>query len=354
MKNLKYLLPVCFVALFASGFGCHVDGLNSSPENAAEDEALSFSETVLNGEFSSAGEAGINVEDVDAIFSLGWHPFKSPRSEEEGIRSQAFAVAPNADATMQPRLRGGLDMGQVILNYAEGSAELRKIEKRRGGVFYRLGKMRPGPFGRFGADEEDVNVPFIAGGTYTFVVTGSEDFPAISLEVTAPSDPIQITSHSDDAEIDANSALDITWSGGVEDQLVVIALLPALQRPDFAGRGGFNGRGRGPGAGRGPNRGGSGFGPGGRSGGPGSGPGHEHDGPGFGGMHPHGARFIVESSTGAFSISAEELQNLLTNENVSGLILDVTQIQKSETEQDGAKYAALLRTSDVVKLQVAN
>lgn len=341
MKSTKHILTGLTIATFGLAFGCNTDGVNSPTldDTVAESLSLTSATATLNEEMTDAQAAGIDIEDVNALFSLAWHPFVDRTTQEEEIKGKAFAVAPNADSTMQPRLRSGLDMGQVFINYPDGSLELNKMEKRNGGFFYGLGKKGRGRFGDEGSADEAVNIPFIAGATYTFEATGSETFAAVSVGITAPGSAIEVTSHEQDAEIDGSVALDLTWSGGVADQPVVVSLSPARERPD------------GQGAGRGP---GSGSGRGGRSGGRGSGRGHGRGmGPGGPGRF-HGARFELETNTGAFTVPAEELQNLLSNENISGIKVQITQIQKSDIELGEAKYALHLRTSDAVKLQVAN
>ena len=339
MKFIKPGVVSLFMTVLAFAFGCN-NGVNS-PTSLDEgvDAALNSTSSALNTELANAQEAGINIEDVDALFSIGWRSFSPAMSEEEEMKSKVFAVAPNADSTMRPRLRSGSDMGQVVLSYPDGSAELNKSEKRNGGIFYSLGGRKGrGRFGDEGSDDEAVNIPFVAGGTYTFEATGTESFPAVSVDITA-AEAIVITSHEDDAQIDSSAALDLSWTGGVADQPIVISIRPARERvegQDPADSGFRNGRGSGRGqGGRGRGR-GHGMGPEGRNG------------------RFHGARFMLESNPGAFTISAEEIGNLLANENVTGLRVAVTQIQKVETEQDGATYAIHLRTGDSVKLQVAN
>lgn len=330
--KLKALFNLPVITLLIA-LGCNNDGVNSPTDEVIVE---SLNRSVLDEELTNAQNAGIEIEDVDALFSLGWKEFANPMAGEAVLRSEVFAVAPSQDSTLSPRLRGGLDMGSVGLSYGTESVELNKIEKRNGGIFYSLG--RPVRHGRFGPpDSSGGDIPFIAGATYTFTTTGTESFPEVNVSITAPGQRVSITSPAQGSEVDVTSDLLITWSGGVADQQVAISVSAAPERGPFAGPGDRGGHGHHGDHGRE-----------GRGGGAGG------DGPmGPGGFGP-GIRILLDDNPGSVTVTADELQSLLADLEATQLRIHVMQIQTADFEQDGSVFAIHLRSGDGVGVQIAN
>ena len=338
MKKLNSLPLLAFSLMFVVGFGCNSLDTGSSPEDSVSAfiEELA-KESTTSFEASSLEAAGVDVEGKDAVFSLGWSKFFNPREEEIQERSDAFAVAP--DISLQGnefRHRfGGKDMGDVSLSYGSESVDLFKVELRNGGIFYNFGKRRPGnPRGMLHEDNGEVSeqIPFLAGETYRFDATGSDVFPAVSVEVTAPTDVLQITSPVADTDIDA-AGLDIAWQGGDAGQSLMVGLVPLVDRGSFEerhrDRGGRH-RGRGFGDRFSDSNG--------------------QDGPG---RNPHmHFRYVIDENTGSFSVPLEALAKLLDFEGLKGVLIQVRQLLTTEIQDGDATYAVQLRSGDAVSLNV--
>lgn len=363
----KYLLAmVCSLALLGFSVGCE-NAITDSLDEDSQDQLISeLYETAVDDELSKVSDNGANLEGVDAVFSLGWHPFYNPREEELQIRSDAFAVALNSDTSLDRRHRAGKDMGTVTLQFSEGELELNKIELPNGGVVYNIGKRMHGRKGGFGGgkghhgpgrgpgqgnqggfgpgnfggpqggkqggfgqgnvggvrpippegeDVNDVEIPFIPGDTYSFIASGSDDFTALTVSITAPAQALQITSPAQQGSVSATEALTVTWEGGAVDGKLVIGLLPVFNREDSQGPFGRRGpRGR------------------------------------RGGFHEKPNRYEIETNTGEYTIPVEDIQTLASDENISGIIVQVMQMVQQETELDGAKYVSNIRTGDQVVL----
>lgn len=363
MRRTHLYSMACIGALLIFSVGCDnsfTDGINAFEEDSLNEINAAIYEAAVNDELSKVADNGTDLEGVDAIFSLGWHPFYNPIEEELQIRSDAFAVALNSDSTQERRLRAGKDMGTVTLVFSQGEFELNKRELPNGGVVYNIGKKmhgrkggfrsggRGGPesnnqggFGRgnrggnqrglgFGSgnlggmrpgnhegnNEPDIDIPFVAGDTYSFTATGSEDFPALTVSITAPQQTLQITSPANDSAINSSEDLKVSWDGGASEGKLVIGLIPVIDRDN--NQGSF---GRGP---RGHRRG--------------------------SGNHEPPPRYEIETNTGEYTIPAADIQALASDENVTGIIVQVMQMIQQETEQDGKKYVTSIRTGDQVVL----
>jgi hypothetical protein len=82
-----------------------------------------------------------------------------------------------------------------------------------------------------------VNIPFVAGSTYQFAITGSNDVAAMTLDIQAPSQLVEITGLADKDTVDATQDLTITWQGDAAANNVVLVLAPAFKRGRFDGSG---------------------------------------------------------------------------------------------------------------------
>ncbi len=338
MKRTLILAKLAVIGLLSTTIGCNNFGLSSVDENTLDSEAELARAAAVEAEMASIG-GRVDLEGKDAVFALGWKEFYNRTDETIQTHFEAFALAPDAEAANRGRGRGGIDMGAVALNYDDASQELSKIEQRNGGVFYSLGKKVRG--GRNGGMEEEtpvVEVPFLPGGTYTFSASGSDVFDAVSVAVTAPANPLAITS-PENGVLPEDGELTVTWEGGVSDQPIAISIRPIFDRSAFqmGEQSGERGGGKG-GKGKG-GRGGKGRGDGGRGD-------HEH------GERP--GRYLLETNDGSFAIPAEDLAKLFEIENLLGASIHVTQMLTFESEQDERSFAVQLRVGDLVQLGTAS
>ncbi len=372
MKKLKFQLALLMLSILLVVVGCenlNDKGITSIDENISDAYVSSENNSVLNDEFAKMNASGMVIEDADAVFSIGWKPFFNRVDSQLDYHSHVFAVAPNTDTTMQPHFRSGKDMGLVYLQYDGNNQELDKIERRRGGIFYSLGKGMPGkkdgPRHR-APENEIVEIPFIPGATYGFEATGADDFTSLTIEVVAPENLMQITSPVRGDSMNPANDLVVNWNGGVNDQNLVVVLKPEFKRRGF----------RGSDEGQGPNQGGRQGGQDrGGHGGPPGGPGQGSRGMGA----PHGGdqsneprpeesdggpglrhelfgefalRYLVDDNTGEFTIPAVDIQDVLANVDASGFRLEVMQMITTETEIENSKYIAQIRTGDMLMLKI--
>jgi hypothetical protein len=345
MKTTKIIMQLALVGLLASTIACDNLFDNSSDEENLDAASELAKTATLDYEVASAEAAGLNgLSGKDAIFSLGFGEFYDPIEETVKDRSDAFAIAPNADSFRGMRARAGKDMGVVTLTYNGTTIELYKIELR-GGIFYNFGRRKPGnPRGAMHSDEGEVSdaIPFLPGTAYRFDASGAGDFPALSLEISTPATRLEITSPAEGTTIDGTTDLEVAWQGGGDSQKLLLALVPILDRANFQGPGArFQADGQNStGPFRGPHR-----GPGRQFGRNGMQPGKFHD------LH---FRFVIEENNGSYTISADAIAQVLAIEGVKGVALKVMQLLASEVEQNEAQYALVLRQGDLVKLDMAS
>ncbi|MBC8179650.1 hypothetical protein H8E88_00870 [candidate division KSB1 bacterium] len=372
MKKLSFNLALIMLSILLVVVGCESlkdKGITSVDESISDAFITSENNSILNSEFAIMNAAGLVIEDADAVFSIGWKPFFNPVDSQLDYHSHVFAVAPNTDTTMNPHFRSGKDMGLVYLQYDGNNQELDKIERLRGGIFYSLGKDRPGKKGgprHYAPEGEIVEIPFIPGAAYSFEATGTDDFSPLTVEVVAPDNLIQITSPARGDSMNPENDLIVSWSGGVEGQNLVITLKPEFKHEGFRGpqedRGSHRG-GRQGGSGRGGHGGppeSSGQGSHGmgtpREGNHGNNPRPEES---FGGpglehhlFEEYALRYLVEDNTGEFTVPAADIQDVLAKVEAGGFRLEVMQMITTETEVEDSKYIAQLRTSDMMFFKI--
>lgn len=330
---------LALLVAFAGLAGCNdrLSEINAVDGNSL-DTAMLERQAIISAEAGEFENAGVTLSDKAAIFSIGWHNFYNPAADELQARSDAFAVAPDETGLNSRRPRAGKDMGTVTLEAGDTVFELLKVELPNGGVFYNLGRRAPGNHrGPMHSDNGEISnaIPFVPGGTYRFVASGSDDFPAIAVNLTAPAAALQITNPAHNGSIAAGDDLELSWSGGTADAGVMISLVPV---PSFApgerqqGRDGRDGRPL-----------------------PGGGPGHGGKGPGHGnGRHGKAAlRIQLDANPGSYTIAAAELEEIFDLPEVEGVLVHVMQMQVAEVSTDAGEVALQIRTGDVVKLTIA-
>lgn len=231
MRNLKVMLISILIGSL-SFVGC--ENLLNNDADSGPDKKLSKSakgsKFVLSKQITSYKAAGVNVANVDAIFSLGWMPFYEGEEESKKILSDAFAIAINKAACDESNVEHGpfsFDMGTVSVNYEGGTIELLKSEDEYG-VYYDL-------FGEI--DDEDftdtsmvwmpvAEIPYIPGGVYQYNATGSDQVESISLDLTVPNELVQITGPVDGSTYTSGEALTVTWLGGTAGDSVLVSIFP--------------------------------------------------------------------------------------------------------------------------------
>lgn len=366
MKQIKKPTIVVVLGLLAT-IGCqnNTGDLTSFDQDLLGELSAAQNEVYLNDELAKVDASGMQFEDADAVFSIGWKPHYNPEENQLEIHSHAFAVAPNQDSDDNAFFRAGLDMGDVNLSCDASIIELNKIDVRDRGYFYEYGKRRGGKHGKgprmgqggFQQPEilEDIEeIPYLPGGVYKFETSGTDNLPAITVEATAPDNNIQIISPAAGASIDTTVELKVAWNGSITDQNLVVVLLPEIDRGDF--KGGRPGGHQGGQNGMRPPKGNQGQGMRPQQGNLGQGPDPSNS---FGGpklKHPmfseYAARYVVEQNTGEFTFSLEDIQKVLSHENVIGLRLEVMQASAIEINDGIAKYVVQFRLGDMVQLQI--
>ena len=199
-----------------------------------------------------------------------------------------------------------------------------------------------------------LGIGFAGGGEYEFDVSGSDQFAAVTLSVTAPSELMNITSHARGDTVSPEDDLVIEWSGGADGKVAItIAALSGECRGGEdkpAGRKGREGRrGR-----RGGGHGGSGGHGGGGHGGPGGHGGGGHGGPGgHGGGHPEPANVLhemLDGNNGVYTLTADGLAELIGDSGATRIAIHVSQMIASDVDHGGETLWAVLHTGDRVML----
>jgi hypothetical protein len=323
------------LALFA---GC-VDG--REPGSGPPAVVVQNTVSVISQDLAQLSAAGMTDEATAGVFSIGWRKFIGPNISDTGTIGEAFAVVhpEPAGAMIRPT---GMDIGPVTLSYSGGGTELVRRRALNGGITYTTFVKGPRAV-------ESANIPFIAGGVYTFTVSGGTGFSAGSFEITAPGSLLRITSHTEGDTIARTGDLAVSWSGGSASDSVLVRIVPHLRREQLEAREGEMG----PGAHHGPGgpQGGHPFRP--EEGGPPP----ERDGcfmlggP-LEGMGPEFARGVVAlvANTGTFRLAASDLATLLDGTEAAELMVGVTQVVAQDALHDGKALRILLRNGDRIVL----
>ncbi len=293
----------------------------AEPESAESSALLSGSEASVEHRERMAERLaayGIDIKESGGIFGIGWRSRMRLGDAESDPFGHARAVA-FGDALEDER-RPGIDMGTVTLSYPDDEVELTKRDRPKGGTIY-TSFIRP-------RHENPTSIGFAGGGEYEFDISGSDQFAAVTLSVTAPSDLINITSHTRGDTVSPDEDLVIEWSGGADGKVAIaIAALSGecrggKDRP--AGPRGREGR-----RGR-------------RGGGPG-GPG------GHGGGHSKPANVLhemIDGNNGEYTLTADGLTELIGDSGATRIVIHVSQLIASDVDHDGETLWAVLHTGD--------
>jgi hypothetical protein len=226
--------------------------------DSSVDESLtveeSFEVSTVSGETNILRTAGADVDSANAFFLLRWSEGPRHVQSSDELKGHASAVAFETITTPRDFNAVGLDMGTVAVLNGQNQYDLAKIVRGvadvRYGVFGGLkGRHAPhggkgGPGGgphvgpRSGLKGDSltiINIPFVGGSNYQFNVTGAGNIAAMTLDIQAPSQWMQITGLADKDSIDATRDLTVSWSGDASANNMVLVLAPAKGRGHFGG-----------------------------------------------------------------------------------------------------------------------
>ncbi len=306
----KTIFIIFFTIMFATLF-VSCNNVNSPGEDLFQSEQNDSFE-VIGSDLSLLKEGGMDIEGADGVFSIGWNEIFRPFDTGSEVMGTAFAVAFGEDAGTFPHFhRLGINMGLVFINYASNRVEMHKHSDDRRGVAYTLFRR---PFGR-----SDNILEFIPNEDYEFEVTGSDQFSATTFTLTSPEALIDITSHNHADEIDPAQDLTLTWEGGTANEKVAIRLMAHFR--------GHHGQ-RGPRGHRGPK-----------------------------GPPPRAPMetiifVVLDTNTGEYTFTAEQVQELLRNDGTRHIVAGVSQMDFQEVEHESKILRTVMRNGNSVMLKV--
>jgi hypothetical protein len=331
MRTKMLCVGMAITAVMTLGlYGCsEVAGPKSQLSAAGTTNAVS----VVSQDLAQLAVAGETDQATKGVFSIGWKKFVGPDITDGGMVGEAYAVVhpETSSASIHPT---GLDIGTVTLSYSGGSVVMTKRTGRDSSVLYET-------FGKGMRIEEGtaVNIPFVANSPYTFNVSGSSNFTAGAFIVTAPASLLSLTGHANGDTVSISQDLKIQWQGGSSTDSVLVRIVPHLTRVQMAQRGmhgefdslkAHAGKG-GPGCHR---------------------QGKFSTGGPLEGLGPEFAKGVVVTvpNTGSYTMTASDLQTLLSGTTASEVQVGVTQVVKQEVAHDSGVVSVLLRNGDRVVL----
>lgn len=322
MARKNDLLMIFFIAGMAAIYmlGCSNTTQPIQPIGAtaqAADVQSAVAGSIVDDEIMVSHLSGVPVDSSDGMFDIGWDPFVGPIAQDSEVLGDASVVVFDTLATVsRPRSsHAGEDIGSVSLNYAGTSLAFRKIQHFYGGTFYSL---FPHLFGN-----ASPGLTFVPNTSYEFDVTGSSAFSAAKVSITSPPALINITSYANGQQINADSGLAITWSGGNPVAGVLIRIIPMIVfGPDGFAQYGSGLRVR-------------------DSGIP---PGIHYGGPDRPIQIDTGYTLLLANNSGKAVIPAAVIQELLYA--TSTLSVSVSEFSTVEFNQDSRKYLIVMRDGD--------
>ncbi len=186
------------------------------------DARSSVGTSIAVDELTVAHLSGVPVDSSDGVFYIGWNPFVGPVAQDsERLGDASVVIFDTLAKAPGPRWsHAAEDIGLVYLNYSGNHEEFEKIHHFFGGTFYSL---FPHLFGNANA-----GVSFVASTSYEFEITGSSSFSAAKVSITSPPALINITSQANGQQVNADSDLALSWSGGNPVAGVLIRITPVI------------------------------------------------------------------------------------------------------------------------------
>jgi len=281
------------------------------------DRQSSVGASITSDELTVARISGVPIDSSDGVFSIGWNQFVGSADQDSERQGDASAVVFDtvADLSGLRASRAGEDIGSVYLNYSGNHHEFRKIRDNFSGTFYSL---FPRLFG-----QENTGVSFSASTSYEFEVTGSSAFPATKVSIESPASLIHISNYVNGQQVNADSDMVVSWSGGNPVAGVLIRIIPVIVfGPDGFALSGSGMRVRNGGT-----------------------------QPGFhdGGLDKPvqidtGYTLLLATNSGKAVVPAAVIQQLLSD--TSDLSVTISEFSTVEFNQDGRKYLVLMRDGD--------
>jgi len=317
MKKTIAMLSIAGMISAMNLAGCSQSTHPYDYSNAHSDIQSSVGTSIAIDELTIAHLAGVPVDSSDGVFSIGWNPFVGPADQDsERLGDASVIVFDTLALNAGPRSsHPAEDIGSVYLNYSGNHQEFRKIHHFFGGTFY---SFFPRWFGN-----TDPGVSFEANTSYQFEVTGSSSFSAASVSISSPPALISITSQSNGQQVNADSDLALSWSGGNPVAGVLIRVIPMI---DF-GPDGF-----------------AAYGTGMRMRSDGVPPGIHDGGPDRPVRIDTGYTLRLANNAGKAVIPAAVIQELIYA--TSALSVTVSEFSTVEFNQDSRKYLIIMRDGD--------
>lgn len=266
----------------------------------------------------------------DVMFSLSWGRINAPVWDLALEIGHAMAVAFDGQESKRGYFYfGGLDMGAVTLEMPSDTVELNGINGHGGSYVY-LSTPKLEGRGRHGFDNFNFSmVPFEASSPYIFKATGSDEFEAITVGLTTPETLISLSSLTDGQKIAPDEDLVIEWQGASAESHILIALLPFHNPNGRPGNIGPRDRKK-----------------------------VRYD-------YGKNIEFIrldfqnhpvivkkLDSNNGAYTITAEELKELVESIDAKSLMLHLSAIELSSEEIDSKLVNKMIRMTDRVILEI--
>jgi hypothetical protein len=287
---------------------------SNEPELETSDLATLNSFSAVDSDLEILEKGGVTFEKGIGLFSIGWNQIFRHMVFQEDVTGHAFAIGFEKPQDEKPRpFVGGIDMGSVYINYNSSKLELQKVQGPIGGILYAL--FRLPFFGFFNGLE------YVPNAIYEFEVTGSDKFSPVKMELRSPPGLLNITSHEPWQDVDVEQALSLKWEGGGKEAPVIIRVV-VLQKPEDGDDHGH-----------------------------GSGTGVRFD-------HPHPPRFfeiiveVLDNNPGEYTLTAETLQELVTDSEAMGLIFSVSQWSVEKAAHDNGFLMAVMRNGDKIHLGI--
>ena len=283
LNPVKILLSLSLIFLI---FGCKSE-LNT-PDGLSNDDLELYKFETVESDLALLKDGGMPLPEGDGVFSIGWNEIFRPFEDDSKIKGMAFAVAfgdENTGTSNFPRF--GLDMGTITIGYNGNQIEMHKMYHEKRGTAYSLFKR---PFGG-----SDVLLEYVPNTDYTFNISGSADFASTTISLKSPASLIKITNHNHGDAIDPAQDLNIVWDGGNPNGKIAIRVM-AHFKPQPGLRGPQGGQGQ-------------------------RGPGHHPPGP----PPKHVIVKILDSNPGQYTITAAELQSLISEFGADKIVVDVSQ-----------------------------
>jgi hypothetical protein len=187
------------------------------------DSHLEFAEFSTNNPVSLLDFIGMDLNDLESYFLVDWTLAVDFAGGTKSPLRRLFArgFAPNQSATgFQAR---GLDMGTVSLtrvtdDSTQFSLDLSGNFSPAAGFIYRsISSPSPG------------SPRFIPGDSLRFNRSGSGDFAALSIDLTAPADSICVSESSASITLDRDEELRVAWRGGASTDRILRTMQPMIE-----------------------------------------------------------------------------------------------------------------------------